>query len=147
MRTFSFPSADVKVYTWWNFMTINMVSKARLSNTLWILLLCVLHIGCVKAGKPKPKKLKPNQQEVNSSQRPNIIFIFADDLGYADVGFNGRQYGSQILTPNLDRLAKNGVILSNYYVQNLCTPTRGQLMTGRYQVSFKKSLAKICPTK
>jgi hypothetical protein len=62
--------------------------------------------------------------------RPNIIFIIADDLGYNDVGY----HGSEIKTPNIDKLAMSGVRLENYYVQPVCTPTRGQLLTGRYQV-------------
>jgi hypothetical protein len=65
-----------------------------------------------------------------SDTRPNIILIVADDLGYNDVGY----HGSEIKTPNLDKLAMSGVILENYYVQPVCTPTRGQLLTGRYQV-------------
>ncbi|XP_060562376.1 arylsulfatase J-like [Ruditapes philippinarum] len=65
-----------------------------------------------------------------SDTRPNIILIVADDLGYNDVGY----HGSEIKTPNLDKLAMSGVILENYYVQPVCTPTRGQLLTGRYQI-------------
>ena len=66
----------------------------------------------------------------NTTTRPNFIFIIADDLGYNDVGY----HGSEIKTPNIDKLAKSGVMLENYYVQPICTPTRGQLLTGRYQV-------------
>ncbi|XP_031433876.1 arylsulfatase B-like [Clupea harengus] len=61
---------------------------------------------------------------------PHIIFILADDLGWNDVGF----HGSEIKTPNLDRMSKSGVQLDNYYVQPLCTPSRNQLMTGKYQI-------------
>lgn len=62
--------------------------------------------------------------------RPNIIFILADDYGFNDVGY----HNSEIKTPNLDQLASDGVRLENYYVQPICTPTRSQLMSGRYQV-------------
>jgi arylsulfatase A-like enzyme len=62
-------------------------------------------------------------------KKPNIVYILADDMGYADAGFNGCK---QIETPNLDRLAKAGTILSSFYVQPLCSPTRSSLMTGRY---------------
>ncbi|XP_076467826.1 arylsulfatase B-like [Babylonia areolata] len=65
-----------------------------------------------------------------SSQQPNIVFILADDYGYHDIGY----HGSRIRTPNLDRLAAEGVRLENYYVQPICTPTRSQLMSGRYQI-------------
>jgi arylsulfatase A-like enzyme len=64
--------------------------------------------------------------------RPHILLIVADDLGYHDVGY----HGSRIKTPNIDKLALSGVRLENYYVQPLCTPTRGQLLTGRHQVIF-----------
>ncbi|KAK7097264.1 arylsulfatase J-like [Littorina saxatilis] len=63
-------------------------------------------------------------------QRPNIVFILADDYGFHDIGY----HGSRIRTPNLDRLAADGVKLENYYVQPICTPTRSQLMSGRYQI-------------
>jgi arylsulfatase A-like enzyme len=63
------------------------------------------------------------------SKKPNIVFLLIDDLGYADCGFNG---GKDILTPNIDRLAKAGSILENHYVQPVCSPTRSALMTGRY---------------
>ena len=65
-----------------------------------------------------------------NSKPPHILFILADDLGWSDVGF----HGSVIKTPNIDKLANEGVILDNYYVQPLCTPTRSALMTGRYPI-------------
>ena len=61
--------------------------------------------------------------------QPNIVYILADDLGYADVGFNGCR---DIKTPNLDRLAKAGAVFESYYVQPVCSPTRSSFMTGRY---------------
>ncbi|KAF7217483.1 arylsulfatase B isoform X1 [Nothobranchius furzeri] len=69
---------------------------------------------------------------VNSraAQQPNVVFILADDYGWYDVGY----HSSEIKTPNLDKLSAKGVRLENYYVQPLCTPSRNQLMTGRYQI-------------
>jgi arylsulfatase A-like enzyme len=63
------------------------------------------------------------------NKKPNIVFLLIDDLGYADCGFNG---GKDIITPNIDKLAKEGAILKNHYVQPVCSPTRSALMTGRY---------------
>ena len=65
---------------------------------------------------------------------PNLIIILADDLGYADVGFNG---STEILTPNIDRIATNGVTFTNGYVSYaVCGPSRAGLITGRYQDRF-----------
>ena len=69
-----------------------------------------------------------------NSKPPHILFILADDLGWSDVGF----HGSVIKTPNIDKLAREGVVLDNYYVQPLCTPTRSALMTGRYPIHTGK---------
>lgn len=63
--------------------------------------------------------------------KPNILYILSDDQGYADNGFMGSK---EIRTPNLDRLAEAGTVLTSYYVQPLCSPTRSTLMTGRWPV-------------
>ena len=60
--------------------------------------------------------------------RPNIVVIVADDQGWKDVGF----HGSDIATPNLDKLAAGGARLESYYAQPMCTPSRAALMSGRY---------------
>jgi arylsulfatase A-like enzyme len=61
--------------------------------------------------------------------KPNVVIIVADDMGFADVGFNGCK---DFKTPNIDRLATAGAILDQWYVQPVCSPTRAALMTGRY---------------
>jgi len=61
-------------------------------------------------------------------RRPNIVFIIADDLGWADIGY----HNTEVLTPNLDKLAAQSVRLQRHYVMPTCTPTRIGLMTGRY---------------
>ena len=61
--------------------------------------------------------------------RPNIVYFLVDDLGSADVGFMGSK---DVRTPNIDRLAKEGVVLQSFYVQPVCSPTRAALLTGRY---------------
>src|SRR3954470_454571 len=70
----------------------------------------------------------------DSAHKPNILFIVGDDMGFADVGFNGCK---DIPTPNLDALAKSGVRFTNGYVSGpYCSPTRAGLLTGRYQQRF-----------
>ena len=61
-------------------------------------------------------------------QRPNVVLIFADDLGYSDLG----SYGSEIATPNLDGLANNGVRFTQFYNTARCWPSRGALLSGYY---------------
>ncbi len=69
-----------------------------------------------------------------AADKPNILIIVADDLGYGDVGFHG---GTEIPTPHLDGLAAGGVNLTNGYVScPVCSPTRAGLATGRYQQRF-----------
>jgi arylsulfatase len=59
-------------------------------------------------------------------KRPNIVYILADDLGYADIGI----FGSEIPTPNLDALAKAGLLLTDFHAGMTCSPTRAMLMSG-----------------
>lgn len=70
--------------------------------------------------------------EDNFMKKPNVLYILADDLGWADVGF----HGSQIDTPNLDRLVETGIELTQHYVSPLCTPTRTGLLSGIYPGRF-----------
>ena len=71
---------------------------------------------------------------VHVQQPPNVIVIMADDLGYADTGFNG---GRQIPTPHIDSIADNGVRCSSAYTSySVCGPSRAGFMTGRYQGRF-----------
>ena len=67
-----------------------------------------------------------------AAARPNLLFIFADDMGWHDVGFNGRK---EWQTPNLDRLASQGTIFDRWYTNcPLCAPSRAALMTGKYGI-------------
>ena len=61
-------------------------------------------------------------------QRPNIIYILADDMGYSDIGC----YGSEIKTPHLDKIASNGIKLRSFYNNARCCPTRASLLTGQF---------------
>ncbi len=68
----------------------------------------------------------------SAAERPNIVFIIADDLGWADVDF----HGGNVPTPNLNRLARTGLELQQHYVAPVCSPTRAGFMTGRYWSRF-----------
>jgi arylsulfatase A-like enzyme len=77
------------------------------------------------AGLPVAASTAPRAGAV----KPNIVFIMSDDLGWRHPGFNG---GDPRFTPNLDRLAKEGLRLTQFYAQSVCSPTRTALLTGRY---------------
>lgn len=99
-----------------------------------ILLVLAFFSGC--KGKGRQSVLTEASAELSqevgftptrSSDRPNIIILLADDLGWGDVGF----HGSDIQTPNIDRLARQGLELERFYSMPICTPTRSALMTAR----------------
>lgn len=92
----------------------------RMNLKTFFFILAILLVGDLKIAYSQPGK------------RPNIIIILADDLGWGDVGF----HGSEIKTPHLDQLAREGVVLNHYYTSPICSPTRAGLMTGRYPNRF-----------
>lgn len=98
------------------------------SNLVVIIFLGFFIISCKSKETPKPPK-------------PNILLIYADDLGYGDVS----DYGSTALkTPNIDRLAENGLKFTNGYAASpTCTPSRYALLSGNYP--FKKQNARVLP--
>jgi arylsulfatase A-like enzyme len=94
-----------------------------------ILMLFILLLGVAIQFQPTGAA-----QSQSRSQKPNILVIVADDLGYADVGVQGNQ---DVPTPNIDSLARNGVRFTNGYVSGpYCSPTRAGLLTGRYQQRY-----------
>jgi arylsulfatase A len=100
----------------------NRIYPVRLERTLVsVLLLAVLFGGCSD---------KPEEERAESAlNRPNILLIMIDDLGYEAIGAYG---GISYATPNIDRLAESGVRFNHAYSTPLCSPSRVQLMTGRY---------------
>lgn len=75
------------------------------------------------------------------AEPPNIVLILADDLAWGAVGYNG----SFIRTPNIDRLASQGVQLTQFYVSPMCSPTRAGLMTGRYPLRLGMARTVVRP--
>jgi arylsulfatase A-like enzyme len=73
--------------------------------------------------------------------KPNIVLILADDMGWNDVGY----HGSEIRTPAIDRLAKAGVRLEQFYAQSICSPTRACLLTGRHTLRYGFQTGVVLP--
>ncbi|XP_034093701.1 arylsulfatase I [Gymnodraco acuticeps] len=97
-------------------------------SVLFLVIGGTLLSGCL--GKHKSTDGSFGRDGVKRARPPHLIFIMVDDQGYGDIGY----HGSDIHTPVLDKLAAEGVKLENYYVQPICSPSRSQLMTGRYQI-------------
>jgi arylsulfatase A-like enzyme len=77
--------------------------------------------------------------QAGASSKPNIVYILSDDQGWKDIGY----HGSDIKTPNIDKLAAEGARLEQVYAQPMCTPTRAALMTGRYPFRYGLQTAVI----
>ncbi len=101
-----------------------MVSNSKLKsplrflfriNVIHILLISFILNGC-------------QDKEDNQNSKPNIIIILADDMGYSDIGC----YGSEINTPNLDKLATSGIRFTQFYNDARCSPSRASILTGLY---------------
>ncbi|MFG0328090.1 MAG: arylsulfatase [Phycisphaerales bacterium JB037] len=103
------------------------MTSSRSLVAMFALAVLLLATGCATA-------------QHNAASRPHIIHIVADDLGWADVGFNG---ATDIRTPNIDALAAEGSVLTQFYVQPMCTPTRAALLTGRYPFRYGLQTAVI----
>ena len=66
-------------------------------------------------------------QVATATPRPHLVFVMCDDLGWNDIGF----HDPRVLSPTLDRLAAEGVVLEQHYVFRYCSPTRGSFLSGR----------------
>jgi arylsulfatase A-like enzyme len=77
-----------------------------------------------------------------AAERPNIVYILADDLGWQDLGYLGKE----VRTPNIDRLAQGAVRLNQFYVQPYSTQTRAALLTGRYPMRYGLQTQSILPS-
>ncbi|MDA9555459.1 sulfatase [Pelobium sp.] len=98
-----------------------VILSVKFFQSIFLGLIFILTTNTIVTGQTKSKK-------------PNIVFILADDLGWMDITSNGSKYYE---TPNIDRLAKRGMIFSNAYTANpLCSPTRASILSGQYPARF-----------
>src|SRR5690606_20400257 len=99
----------------------NRIDRSRGASSMWIRVAAVLlaAVSLNACGNRQPAPSEP-------ARRPNIVYILADDLGYGDIG----AFGGEIPTPNLDRLARSGMMLTDFHTSMTCSPTRAMLMAG-----------------
>src|SRR5439155_2742982 len=101
--------------------SVSILSKSHMKSFLLPLLILMGTLALPAADSP--------------GNRPNFIFILADDLGWSDLGCYGH---AQIKTPNLDRLASEGTLFTQFYVNaSVCSPSRCAFMTGQYPARHK----------
>jgi len=74
---------------------------------------------------------------LTQATRPHVLFIVIDDLGFDDVGFRSHE----IKTPNIDQLAEEGIVLDQYYVQDVCSPSRSTFMVCLYVCTIMSSIS------
>ncbi|WP_298506732.1 arylsulfatase [uncultured Maribacter sp.] len=97
----------------------------RLRNLWFVFALTVFFISCKEAVKEKVL-----EENVKQKNKPNIIYILADDLGYGDLSSYGQK---KFMTPNIDKMAANGIKFTNHYSgAAVCAPARSSLMTGQH---------------
>jgi len=106
-NTILFSNTDKKIEYYW---TLNFLIKSS-----FVLFLSASIISCSNLSKDQ-----------KADERPNILLLVADDLGYADLGC----YGGDIETPNIDNLAMNGIRFSRFHTSPLCSPSRAMLLSG-----------------
>lgn len=75
--------------------------------------------------------LNCGRQDSSTTQKPNVVIILADDQGWGDLSLNGNPI---VHTPNIDKLAAQGAVFKHFFVNSVCSPTRAELLTGRYHV-------------
>jgi arylsulfatase A-like enzyme len=103
-------------------MTNNVTMNHHISQVSTVLFISFWSLSCNGQSK--------------SETKPNIVLILADDLGYSDVGYMHQK--PEIKTPNIDRLAKSGMVFTNAYTScPVCSPTRASLLTGKYPATLK----------
>ncbi|CAM9165888.1 unnamed protein product, partial [Ectocarpus sp. 8 AP-2014] len=86
-------------------------------------------VGSAATNQLLSEQQQKQQEQISSHRQPNVIFFLVDDVGTNDIGRQSTDLSE--LTPFLDSLSSRGVVLGNYYTNQICTPSRASLMTGR----------------
>ena len=131
-----FSKVSSKVYTKTIGNPIGNPMKAYLLHVLLASVMCI-HGMCIHGTNARCEEINRNfdarnfdaEAETRDSNPPNVIVFISDDQGWGDFGFQGN---SNFVTPNMDRLAKEGTVCTRFYVCPVCAPTRAEFLTGRY---------------
>jgi len=107
---------------------MNLINMRLLNYLLVCLYICLIN------GEAKEDTEEEVLEKTEENEKPNIIFIMVDDVGWTDFNYNTPGLSS-IPTPNIDRLAEQGIKLKTHYVHPTCTPSRAAFMTGRYSAN------------
>lgn len=113
----------------------------RTLNTTLAVVLAASLAGCASDGTSTPQPTPTPAPQ--ASKRPNVLLIVADDLGYSDIG----AFGGEIHTPNLDALANNGRLLTDFHTAPTCSPTRSMLLSGTdHHLAGLGTMAEMLPS-
>ena len=82
-------------------------------------------------------------RERNGGKRPNIVYILIDDMGFGEIGMPALNKVRGGQTPHIDEFARQGMMFTRFYAENICTSTRVAFMTGRYAVRTGMELTKV----
>ena len=102
-------------------LSLKFISRQFFKDSFLTFLLLVGLVSCKQESK--------TIEEKSTDRKPNIVLIVTDDQGWGDLGLNGN---TNLNTPNIDSLAIHGASFVNFYVQPVCSPTRAEILTGRY---------------
>ena len=129
-----------------SFVLFKKLSIAAVSTI--VVIACVASFSTFKSSSTTNVMKSSSPSKISggaaSTSNPNFVFILADDVGWNSIGYEN--YDLSFATPTLTKLAKKGIIMSNYYSQEVCTPARAALMTGRYPASIGMQFGEIQPT-
>lgn len=104
------------------------LTKLSVFSTVALMASAFTLAGCSTETTVQSSPTKQKVQPVSASKADtNVIYIVMDDTGYSDFG----SYGSEIKTPNIDRLAENGLRYNNFHATPVCSPSRASMLTGR----------------
>ena len=110
----------------WRVLQTAGSTTRKVANTV-VSIVGVSTVGALGIGLEATAETNSRQkQSSNEDDRPNIVLLIADDMGYADV----EAFGGDVETPNISALAEKGLQFTNYHVGPSCSPTRSMLLTG-----------------